>query len=348
MALLEKDRFLLGVFGPNCSSGMSVTKVPERWDNSWENNVTLARMLEDAGFDFILPVARWIGHGGETNFQGNSLETFTWAAGLVALTKKIKLVVTSHTTVIHPVAAAKQIATIDQISPGRVALNIVAGWNKPEYDALGMDLPASHEQRYAFAEEWCQIVRALWTRKEAFDWDGQFWKLKNVLSYPQPAQQPTVLNAAGSGEGRAFATRNADLLFTVVFDPAKAKGEIADLKAQAAEAGREVGVLTTIYVVCRPTEQEAKDYLAYYVDQNADWDGADRLMTGLITHSKSFPLEVSGLMSNALLGCGIHADNSIFSPSGTRQTSLWNGCRTRFLGSCWNPSASCGQDLAIA
>lgn len=56
MTLQTKDHFLLGVFGPNCSSGMSVTKISERWDNSWENNVKLAHMLEDAGFDFILPV----------------------------------------------------------------------------------------------------------------------------------------------------------------------------------------------------------------------------------------------------------------------------------------------------
>ena len=66
------------------------------------------------------------------------------------------------------------LATIDQISNSRVALNIVAGWNKPEYDALGMKLPATHEQRYGFAQEWCQIVRALWTRTETFDWEGQF------------------------------------------------------------------------------------------------------------------------------------------------------------------------------
>ena len=60
MAMLEKDQFLLGVFGPNCSSGMSVTKISERWDNTWENNLKLAQMLEDGGFDFILPVARWV------------------------------------------------------------------------------------------------------------------------------------------------------------------------------------------------------------------------------------------------------------------------------------------------
>ena len=243
MGLLDRGHFVLGVFGPNCSSGMSATKIKERWDNSWANNLKLAQMLDDAGFDFILPVARWVGHGGETNFQGNTLECYTWGAGLAASTKKINLVVTSHTTVNHPVAAAKMISTIDQISQGRVALNIVAGWNKKEYDALGLDLPASHEQRYAFAEEWCQIVRACWTRTEAFDWDGQFWKLKEVLSEPRPPKQPTILNAAGSGDGRAFATRNTDVLFTVVFDTEKARKEIEDLKAKAVEAGRKVEVL---------------------------------------------------------------------------------------------------------
>ena len=63
---------------------------------------------------FMLPVARWIGHGGETNFQGSSLETFTWATGLAALTKKICLVVTAHTTVVHPVAA------VGNLNPPRV------------------------------------------------------------------------------------------------------------------------------------------------------------------------------------------------------------------------------------
>jgi alkanesulfonate monooxygenase SsuD/methylene tetrahydromethanopterin reductase-like flavin-dependent oxidoreductase (luciferase family) len=84
---------------------MSVTKIPERWDNSWENNVKLAHMLEDAGVDFVLPVARWIGQGGETNFQGSSFETFTWATGLAALTRKIYF---AHTTVVHPVAAVRK------------------------------------------------------------------------------------------------------------------------------------------------------------------------------------------------------------------------------------------------
>ena len=56
---------------------MSTTKVKDRWDNSWSNNLQLAQMLDDAGIDLMLPIARWIGYGGETNFRGNVLETVT-------------------------------------------------------------------------------------------------------------------------------------------------------------------------------------------------------------------------------------------------------------------------------
>ncbi len=139
--MFAAGQFLLGTFASNCSGGMSVTKVPERWDNSWNNNLKLARLLDDAGIDFMLPIARWIGYGGETNFHGNVLETMTWAAGLLASTRNINVFATIHTAANHPAVVAKQIATIDQISNGRVGLNIVAGWNQPEYEALGLNLP---------------------------------------------------------------------------------------------------------------------------------------------------------------------------------------------------------------
>jgi dimethylsulfone monooxygenase len=53
MALLEKDHFLLGTFSSNCSSGMSITKIKERWDGSWESNLKLAKLLDEAGIDFM-------------------------------------------------------------------------------------------------------------------------------------------------------------------------------------------------------------------------------------------------------------------------------------------------------
>lgn len=296
--MFTEGQFLLGTFASNCSGGMSVTKVEERWDNSWENNLKLAKMLDEAGIEFMLPIARWIGYGGETNFQGNVLETITWATGLLAHTKNINVIATVHTTANHPVVVAKQIATIDQISSGRIGLNIVAGWNEPEYKALGLELPAAHEERYAYAQDWFDVIKALWSKPEAFDWNGAFFKLKNVLGYPQLSRRAPILNAAGSGEGRDFAVRNADLLFTPAIDLERSKVEVPALKAQAKEAGRNLGVLTFAHVVCRPTEQEAKDYLEHFAQENADWVAVDNLVSLQFAHAQSFPHDLLALIRN--------------------------------------------------
>ena len=287
--MFAKDRFLLGTFSSNCSSGMSVTKVPERWVNSFENNLKLARLLDDADIDFMLPIARWIGYGGETDFHGSVLETVTWAAGLLAQTKKIAVFATIHTAANNPVVAAKQIATIDQIGQGRAGLNVVAGWNKPEYEALGLTLPDDHETRYGYAQEWFDIVRKLWTETDHFDWDGAYFKLKHVKGDPRPVAEVPIINAAGSPQGRDFATRNANFLFTPAIDLERSKSEIAELKTRAQEKGREVDVLTFAHVICRPTEEEAKAYLEHTARENADWEAVDNLVNLQFAHAQSFP-----------------------------------------------------------
>lgn len=129
---------MLGSFTSNCSSGMTITTVPERWDSSWENNLAPARLLDEADIDFMFPVARWVGNGGATNFHGNALDSVTWATGLLAHTQKVYVFATIHAAMHDPVVVAKQLATVDQISDSRIGLNIVAGWNEPEYRAMGL------------------------------------------------------------------------------------------------------------------------------------------------------------------------------------------------------------------
>ena len=299
-SMFAEGQFVLGTFASNCSGGMSVTKVPERWVNSWDNNLKLARLLDDAGIDFMLPIARWIGYGGETNFHGGVLETMTWAAGLLASTQNINVFATIHTAANHPAVVAKQIATIDQISRGRIGLNIVAGWNEPEYKALGLDLPAGHEERYAYAQEWFDVIKALWSRTETFDWEGAFFKLKGILGDPRPSRKVPILNAAGSGEGRAFAVKNADFLFTPAIDLSRSGEEIAALKQQARDVGKKVGVLTFSHVVCRPTEKEAKDYLQHFGQDNADWAAVDNLVRLQFAHAHSFPHDLLALIRDRM------------------------------------------------
>src|ERR1700680_3356794 len=100
--ILNDNKLKLGFFSPNCSGGMSVTKVPERWVNSWDNNIRLAPVADVARTDFLLPIARWIGYGGETDFHGSVLETLTWATRLLAKTQRIKALATLYKAVTHP------------------------------------------------------------------------------------------------------------------------------------------------------------------------------------------------------------------------------------------------------
>ncbi len=293
--------FKLGTFSANCSSGMAVTKVPERWVNSWENNLALVRLCDEAGLDFMLPIARWVGYGGDTNFHGSVLETITWAAGLLASTERITVFGTVHTAANNPVVVAKQIATLDHISDGRAGLNIVAGWNKPEYEALGLTLPDDHETRYGYAQEWFDVVEALWERDERFDWPGRWFELKDVHSDPKPVSgRPPIVNAAGSGLGREFATRNADFLFTPAIDLARSTNEIAELKEQARALDRSVDVLTFSTVVCRPTEAEARNYLEHYANKNADWVAVDNLVRLQFAHAQSFPHDLLALIKDRM------------------------------------------------
>ncbi len=295
--LFNTKQFKLGFFAANCSGGMAVTALPERWKASWENNLKLAQMADKAGIDFMLPIARWIGYGGKTDFHGEVLETMTWAAGLLALTERISVVATIHTAFNNPVVVAKQIATIDQIGKGRAGLNIVAGWNKPEYDALGGHLPDDHETRYGYAQEWFDIVKKLWTEDEKFDWDGKHFTLKQAYGFPKPVNaMPPIINAAGSPQGREFAINNANFLFTPAIDLERSKAEVEDLKTKAQQSGKDVEVLTFSTVCCRPTREEAQAWWDHYSQDNADWEAVDNLIALQFAHAHSFPHDLMKLI----------------------------------------------------
>ena len=87
IAMYNANALKIGIFGANCSSGRSATKVPERWSASWPDCLRLARMADEAGIDFMLPIGRWKGYGGDTDFHGSTLETVTWAVGLLSATR---------------------------------------------------------------------------------------------------------------------------------------------------------------------------------------------------------------------------------------------------------------------
>ncbi|MCW4465308.1 LLM class flavin-dependent oxidoreductase [Glutamicibacter sp. MNS18] len=289
--ILDNKDFKLGLFSANCSGGLAVTKIDERWAATWEENLAMARLADRIGFDFLLPIARWIGYKGETNFHGSVLDPVVWAAALLSSTERINVFSTIHTAFNHPMVTAKQMATLDQLGGGgRAGLNIVAGWNQPEYEAMGSLLPHDHDDRYAFAQEWHDIVLAAWQEPAIFNMETEHFTLRGAESEPKPrGNKVPILNAGSSGQGRAYAARNSDFVFTIIPDIQTGAGIVSAVKEQArSEYNREVGVLTLGHVVCRPTRKEAEQYLEYYAKENADWGAVDYLMGLQGMHAQSF------------------------------------------------------------
>ena len=269
--LMNGNALRLGLFGANCVSGRTYARLAERWDASWENNVRLAQLADEIGIECMVPIARWKGYGGESNPNGSSFESIAWACGLLAATQRLNVFCTIHVPLHHPLVAAKQMATADHIGQGRLGVNIVCGWNEDEFQMFGVS-KHEHDERYEQGDEWWSIVKRTWAGEAPFDYAGRHYQLRGVEGSPGPygALAPLMMNAGSSPAGRQFAIRHSDMHFDGVNTPEASGERIAETKRLARERGRTIQVWTPVGVVCRPTVQEAADYVQYVVD-HADW-----------------------------------------------------------------------------
>ena len=286
----------LGTFGSNMDRGCAISTIDGLLRIDWPSTRELAQIADSMEFEALVPIARWRGFGGETNFNGPGFETYTWASGIAASTNYSGVFATSHVPTIHPMMAAKMGAAIDHISGGRFALNVVTGWHKSEFDMFGAPLMA-HDERYDMAVEWLDIIKRLWSEGGEFDYDGKYYQTKKSYLEPKPIQQPypAIMNAGGSEKGRHFAAKHCDLVYVVFgshdFDDCKAKvDEYRELARK--EYGREIQVWSYAYVVQGETEKEAKEYFDYYVNQKGDWAAATNLVDTMIANAKTLPGEV--------------------------------------------------------
>jgi alkanesulfonate monooxygenase SsuD/methylene tetrahydromethanopterin reductase-like flavin-dependent oxidoreductase (luciferase family) len=315
----------IGLFGANCSSARTATLAPERWLATWPDCLKLARIADEAGIDFLLPIGRWKGYGGVSDFHGSTLETVTWACGLLGATRRITVFGTVHAPLFHPLIAAKEMVTADHIGEGRFGLNIVAGWNEGEFEMFGLE-QRPHDERYEFAQEWIDVVNRAWSDdEEQFDFDGRYFKLKGVRAKPKPfgGTRPLIMNAGHSGAGRDFAMRNCDAFFTSTGDVRLAAAgtaqqvsdeklievtaqKVAAVKAEGEKLGRAIEVYTQGQVICRPTQKEADDYHHYANVENADWGAVERMLElRAVTPLNTPPAEYAAKrMQQAVSGIG--------------------------------------------
>jgi FMNH2-dependent dimethyl sulfone monooxygenase len=302
--LYNDNRLKLGLFSMNCSGGMNVSTAPSSWTIDWNYHRQLVRRADSLGFELLVPVARWRGMGGETDYTGENYETFTYSSAVAASTENIMVTGTVHAPIIHPLVAAKAGATIDHVSAGRFALNLVMGWSVPEFEMFGIE-QRDHEARYQYGAEWIDVVRRLWTDKEPFDYDGEFFQLREAQSKPKPVQPPPpILNAGNSPTGAAWAARHADFNFISFADLDAAGTYTSDIKRTARdEHGRDLGVLTYGLVICRDTEKEAHRVHQQIVDMG-DWQAAHTMMSVLGIESGSFTEQFRGPMAESIVAGG--------------------------------------------
>ena len=270
----NRNRLKLGLFGMNCS-GSFATTAPERWQAGWEENLEAARLADEAGIEFLLPIARWQGYGGVTDRQGTSFETLTWATGLLAGTHDIVAFATVHVPLVNPVFAAKAVVSADHVGRGRFGLNVVSGWNVGEFKMFGVEL-RDHDERYAYSEEWLGIVKRVWSETQPFDHHGTYFHVDGVVGKPKPwgGGRPLLMSAGSSQAGRAFAARHADCLFMVIVDEATLAREVA--ATREITDTRSIGVYASGHLLCRRTPKETRDYYHYIVHETGDWEAAEQ------------------------------------------------------------------------
>lgn len=303
--MYNANRMKIGVFGTNVSGGGTMTKAPTSFVPTFEHNLSIAEKSEALGFEFLVPFGRWKSFGGETEYNGNCMEVYTWAAALAARTSEIMIFATSHVPTVHPIIAAKQGATIDHISHGRWGLNVVCGWFGPEMEMFGAKM-LEHDDRYGRASEWIEVVKRLW-QEQHFDHEGEFYKVIDGFLDPKPVQQPypVIVNAGVSDAGREFAARHVDFNFITMDSLASATATAKDVRARAHAHDREIGVLGNGFVLVRDTEEEARQAFDAIIAAG-DWGAAHNIMRLLGIESDSFNAQIEQYAKRFVAGWGGH------------------------------------------
>lgn len=247
-----------GVFLPVAQNGFIISKAAPLYAPTFQHNLAIVQEAERQGFSFALLMMKWKGFGGETRFWDACMETFTLMAGIAAQTKSIELFPSTTLLTTHPAVCARMVSTIDDISEGRCGLNIVTGWNHLEYESMGIWPGADYYQdRYAYAEEYVQLLKRLWTEEEVVH-QGRFFRTDGATILPQPKHTPTIVSAGQSEKGLRFVVDNADYSFVMAGKDKLAKFT-SDMHTASAEAGRKVGTLPLYAIVSGRTDAEAQD-----------------------------------------------------------------------------------------
>jgi len=243
---------------PNVSGGLVVSTIEQRTDWSLGYNQRLALAAEQAGFEYALTQIRFTaGYGAEYQH-----ESVSFSQALLHATTRLKVLAAILPGPWNPAVVAKQIATIDHISNGRIAINVVSGWFKGEFQAIGEPW-LEHDERYRRSNEFIRALKGIWTQ-DNFSFKGDFYRFTDYTLSPKPVQKPhpEIFQGGSSRAARDNAASVSDWYFTNGNTPEGLKAQIDDIQAKAAKNGHTVRIGVNAFVIARDTEEEAQAVLA--------------------------------------------------------------------------------------
>ena len=262
----------VGVFVPINNNGWLISENAPQYLPSFDLNKEIAQRAEKYGLDFLLSMIKLRGFGGKTQFWEYGLESFTLMAGLAAVTQKIKIFATCPTLIIPPAFAARMCSTIDSISHGRFGLNLITGWQPPEYTQMGLWPGDEHfHNRYRMLDEYAQILRELWDSGVS-DFKGEYYTMDDCRVWPRPQADMKIICAGSSDEGLAFSAKWADYAFCLgkgVNTPTAFAFNNDRLAGALAKTGRDVQVFVLMMVIAAETDEAA---MAKWKSYNAGVD----------------------------------------------------------------------------
>jgi FMNH2-dependent dimethyl sulfone monooxygenase len=242
---------------PNVSGGLVISKIPQR--TSWDINYNrrLAQIAEASGFDYALTQIRFTaGYGAE--FQHESV---AFSHALLAATERLKVIAAILPGPWNPALLAKQVATISHLTDARIAVNIVSGWFRGEFHAIGEPW-LDHEERYRRSEEFIRTLRGIWSQ-DNFSFSGDFYRFHDFNLKPKPLEPlPEIFQGGSSRAARDMASRVSDWYFTNGNSIEGIKAQVDDIRAKAAKNGHSVKIGVNGFAIARPTEAEAQKVLS--------------------------------------------------------------------------------------
>lgn len=239
----------------------------EGMEATWDYVRRLAQRSEQVGFDLTL-----IAELNLNDIKGPdapSLDAWSTAAALAAVTERLELMVAVRPTFHPPALLAKQAANIDRISGGRLTLNVVSSWWAGEAKQYGVEFD-QHDARYARTAEWLAVVSGMWSASR-FSHAGTYYRVEDAILEPKPVARPrpTIYAGGESEAAKNLIARNCDAYLMHGDPPERVAAKVADMRARRTRADGGLPPLkfgVAGYVVCADTDARARAEVARITD----------------------------------------------------------------------------------